>query len=155
MIKGSIKRVKSKKIGVWSWCSRWWEDLALSSYENTAQYSEINLQTLSIIQNTLESVVGLPVLCCSWASMAKYHLPDRSANVIKNGWNNHLKKRLVTTSDIKWHRLYLEQHLLIDDETSDHSVRGDDLKALMAEFASLIPYIDPNAISSIPEHMTS
>ena len=37
----------------------------------------------------------------------------------------------------------------------DHSIRGDDPEALMAEFASLIPYVDPNAISSIAERMTS
>ena len=43
----------------------------------------------------------------------------------------------------------------MDDETSYHSVQGDDLAALMAEFASLIPYVDPNAISSIPKHITS
>ncbi|RVW67487.1 hypothetical protein CK203_063045 [Vitis vinifera] len=30
----------------------------------------------------------------------------------------------------------------MDDEPSDHSVRGDDVEALMAEFASLIPEVD-------------
>ena len=35
----------------------------------------------------------------------------------------------------------------MDDEASDHSVPGDDLEALMAEFASLIPNVDPNETS--------
>ena len=35
----------------------------------------------------------------------------------------------------------------MDDEASDHSVRGDDLEALMVEIASLIPNIDPNQTS--------
>ena len=91
------------------------------------------------------------MLSCSWASMAKYHLPGRSQNDIKNRWNNHLKKRQATISDLRQHLLYLEEQLLMDDETSDYSVHGDDLEALVAEFASLIPNVDPNA-SSIPKH---
>ncbi|KAJ9678436.1 hypothetical protein PVL29_020578 [Vitis rotundifolia] len=73
-----------------------------------------------------------------WAFMAENHLPGRAANDIKNRWNNHLKKTHAMRS-------YLERHLLTDDETSDHSVPGDDLESLIVEYASLIPNVDPNA----------
>ena len=85
-------------------------------------------------------------VACSWASMAKNDLRGRAPNAIKNRWNNHLKKRHAIISDLRRHLLYLEEHLM-DDEASDHSVRGDDLEALMVEIASLIPNIDPNQTS--------
>ena len=75
--------------------------------------------------------------------MAKHHLPGRAANAIKNRWNRHLKKRHATISDLRRDLLYPEEHLM-HDEASDHSVRGDDVEALMAEFASLIPQVDTN-----------
>ena len=85
-------------------------------------------------------------VACSWASMAKNDLRGRAPNAIKNRWNNHLKKRHAIISDLRRHLLYLEEHLM-DDKASDYSVRGGDLKALMAEFASLIPNVDPNETS--------
>ena len=85
-------------------------------------------------------------VACSWASMEKNDLRGRAPNAIKNRWNNHLKKRHAIISDLRRHLLYLEEHLM-DDKASDYSVRGGDLKALMAEFASLIPNVDPNETS--------
>eukprot|EP00261_Vitis_vinifera_P040211 XP_019081454.1 PREDICTED: trichome differentiation protein GL1-like [Vitis vinifera] len=59
-----------------------------------------------------------------WAYMAKEYLQGRTANAIKNRWNNHLEKMLMGD---------LERYLLTDDETSDHSAREDDVTSLMAK----------------------
>ena len=102
---------------------------------------------LSYDNDMIESEVEfLCCVVCSWASMAKNDLRGRAANAIKNRWNHRLKKRHATISDLRRYLLYLEEHLM-DDEASDHSVRGDDLEALMVEIASLIPNIDPNQTS--------
>lgn len=75
--------------------------------------------------------------------MAEHHLPGRPTNAIKNRWNSHLKKRNKTVSDIRRNVLYAEE-VLMDDEASELSVRGCDPEPLMAEFASVIPNVDPN-----------
>ncbi|WKA06173.1 hypothetical protein VitviT2T_024088 [Vitis vinifera] len=68
-----------------------------------------------------------------WAFMAKEYLQGRTANAIKNRWNNHLEKMLTNISDVG-------RYLLTDDETSDHSAREDedDVTSVVAEYASLI-----------------
>ena len=65
--------------------------------------------------------------------MAKEYLQGRTANAIKNRWNNHLEKMLTNISDVG-------RYLLTDDETSDHSAREDedDVTSVVAEYASLI-----------------
>ncbi|XP_034710133.1 trichome differentiation protein GL1-like [Vitis riparia] len=64
-----------------------------------------------------------------WAFMAKDYLRGRTANAIKNRWNNHLEKMLMGD---------LERYLLTDDETSDHSAREDDVTSVVDKYASLI-----------------
>ncbi|KAL6320042.1 hypothetical protein AAG906_004436 [Vitis piasezkii] len=140
----------------------------------------------------------------SWPAIAKQAKLNRTGKSCWERWENNLnpdinkdefsreeddiiiqqmslpQNRHATISDLRRHLLYLEEHLMDDEasdhsvrggdlealmaefaslipnvdpnETSDHSVRGDDLEALMAEFASLIPNVDPSAISSIPEY---
>ncbi|KAL6321417.1 hypothetical protein AAG906_016516 [Vitis piasezkii] len=68
-----------------------------------------------------------------WAFMAEEYLKGRTANAIKNRWNNHLNKMLTNISDVG-------RYLLTDDETSDHSAREDedDVASVVAEYASLI-----------------
>ncbi|XP_034711442.1 transcription factor MYB46-like [Vitis riparia] len=114
-------------------CSHRWNNYLrpdIIKGEFSPQEDDIIIQQMSLPQN-------------SWKSMAKHHLRGRAANAIKNRWNNHLKKRHATISDLRRDLFYPEEHL-IDDEASELSVRGKDLEALMAEFASLIPNVDSN-----------
>ncbi|XP_034680369.1 transcription factor MYB93-like [Vitis riparia] len=133
------KQAELNRTGKSCW-ERWENNLNpdINKDEFSREEDDIIIQQMSLPQN-------------SWASMAKNDLRGRAPNAIKNRWNNHLKKRHATISDLRRHLLYLEEHLM-DDEASDHSVWGGDLEALMAEFASLIPNVDPSAISSIPEY---
>ncbi|RVX03628.1 hypothetical protein CK203_027851 [Vitis vinifera] len=86
----------------------------------------------------------------NWASMAKHPLLERrSPNAIKNRWYNHLKKRSATISDPRRPLPYHVQHLLMDDQNSDHSFSEDDTEAWVS---SWITDDDLNPISSIPEH---
>ena len=79
--------------------------------------------------------------------MEKNCLHGRAANAIKNRWNNHLKK---TPKGIMILRLIGP----MDDKTSDHSVREDDLEASTSGYADLIHNHDPNALHSIRETFT-
>ena len=82
--------------------------------------------------------------------MAKHPLLERrSPNAIKNRWYNHLKKRPATISDPRRPLSYHVQHLLMDDQNSDHSFSEDDTEAWVS---SWITDDDLNPISSIPEH---
>ena len=82
--------------------------------------------------------------------MAKHPLLEwRSPNAIKNRWYNHLKKRPATISDPRRPLPYHVQHLLMDDQNSDHSFSEDDTEAWVS---SWITDDDLNPISSIPEH---
>ncbi|KAL6320189.1 hypothetical protein AAG906_004698 [Vitis piasezkii] len=128
------KQAELNRTGKSCW-ERWENNLNpdINKDEFSREEDDIIIQQMSLPQN-------------SWASMAKNDLRGRAANAIKNRWNHRLKKRHATISDLRRYLLYLEEHLM-DDEASDHSVRGDDLEALMAEIASLIPNVDPNQTS--------
>ncbi|KAL6320071.1 hypothetical protein AAG906_004469 [Vitis piasezkii] len=68
-----------------------------------------------------------------------------------NRWYNHLKKRPATINDPRRPLPYHVQHLLMDDQTSDHSFLKDDTEAWVS---SWITNDDLNPISSIPEHIS-
>ncbi|KAL6320214.1 hypothetical protein AAG906_004723 [Vitis piasezkii] len=68
-----------------------------------------------------------------------------------NRWYNHLKKRPATINDPRRPLPYHVQHLLMDDQTSDHSFSEDDTEAWVS---SWITDDDLNPISSIPEHIS-
>ncbi|KAJ9678452.1 hypothetical protein PVL29_020594 [Vitis rotundifolia] len=109
-----------------------------------------------------ELIICLRCLDASWASIVKF-FPGRSYNDVKNRGYQLKKKHapisdcvprddleamtaqfasLITNADpnaISW-----------DDETSDHSIRGDGLEASTSGSDDLIPNNDPNAIRSIP-----
>ena len=59
-------------------------------------------------------------------------LEGRSANAIKNCWYNHLKKSTTTVSNPRRPLPYHVQQPLMNDQTTDHSLSEDDIKARLS-----------------------
>ena len=76
-------------------------------------------------------------------------LEGRSANAIKNCWYNHLKKSTATISDSRRPLPYHVQHLLMDDQNSDHSFSEDDIKARLSSL-----FTDNDIEASVPSLFT-
>ncbi|KAL6320041.1 hypothetical protein AAG906_004435 [Vitis piasezkii] len=92
----------------------------------------------------------------SWPNIAMLAGLERSGNCCRERWNNSLTEDNTIT---RLHRLYGNRftrtrqpllqkpsylEFLRDDEIIDHSVEGDELESLIAEFGSLIPNVNPN-----------
>ncbi|WKA06206.1 hypothetical protein VitviT2T_024119 [Vitis vinifera] len=128
-----------------------------------------------------ELIINLKSGGMSWAFMSKQRLLEgRSANAIKNCWYNHLKKSTATISDSRRPLPYHVQQPLMNDQTTDHSLSEDDIKARLSslftdnDIEASVPYLfteddieawvsflcsptddDENPISSITKHSHS
>ncbi|WKA06179.1 hypothetical protein VitviT2T_024094 [Vitis vinifera] len=92
----------------------------------------------------------------SWPNIAMLAGLERSGKSCRERWNNSLTEDNTIT---RLQRLYGNRftrtrqpllqkpsylEFLRDDEIIDHSVEGDELESLIAEFGSLIPNVNPN-----------
>lgn len=76
-------------------------------------------------------------------------LEGRSANAIKNRWYNHLKKSTATVSDPRRPLPYHVQQPLMNDQTTDHSLSEDDIKAQLSSL-----FTDNDIEASVPSLFT-
>ena len=76
-------------------------------------------------------------------------LEGRSANAIKNCWYNHLKKSTATISDSRRPLPYHVQQPLMNDQTTDHSLSEDDIKARLSSL-----FTDNDIEASVPSLFT-